>query len=225
MSFFFSFFKSSQFQEGDALRKEVSTLSEANVALKVQLDEAKRSLTQITAQAASKERQLEEALHQHQERLSVLSKQSASADESLAQAGKAMSSQLEKLAAELEHTRRENEELRRSQQQMEASLTNMIVQERKLRSENDEQMEFIAQARNTIAQLRSERECIFVCPFVVSFSWFASQGMRNQMEEKTHCWLSWRVKWTARSRLKRRSKSLLPIPPLKGHLIIVKNTF
>lgn len=172
-------------QENEGLRKEVARLGEENSTLKGQVDVAKRDAVQQAGQFAAKERQSEDRVRQLEDRVVALSQQSESTDKSLVQAGKAMSSQVEKLGLELAESRRENEELRRSQQQMEASLTNLIIQERRLRSENDEQMEFIAQARNTIAQLRSEGN-IEAPPLRLSFAEeFCCQRHGGEAKQRT----------------------------------------
>ncbi len=58
------------------------------------------------------------------------------------------------LSAQLAQAKQENEELLAQRHQMELSLTSLVLQEKRLRSENEEQLEFIQQARDTISQLR-----------------------------------------------------------------------
>ena len=141
---------SSQVEELNTLKDQHSSLVKEYEALK----ESEKSARLTIAQNMKKFEAEKLALESELKKLRTQSLSSMS-EENKTQALKA---QFEKTLRELEESKKQNSELLQSKHSMEEAVTSLVKQTQELRVENEEQLAFLQQARDTIQALKRERD-------------------------------------------------------------------
>ena len=142
---------------GVAQNEELATLRAENDALKANSSKMKSEEKSATLAAMQASRVWEDERTQMRKELESMRASAASAGQEASKRATA-SEQLGGVAAELEEMKHRNGDLLAEKRSMEEAVTSLVRQTQELQHENEEQMAFLEQARDTIAALRTERD-------------------------------------------------------------------
>jgi chromosome segregation ATPase len=142
---------------GANTQEELTALKQAHDARGAELAKSRESERLATQSAAQASRAWESERQGLLEQLKQLRAVSDAAG-SQATASQQVKSTLGEVARELEAVKAQNAELLAEKHSMEEAVTSLVRQTQELRVENEEQMAFLAQARDTIHALKKDRE-------------------------------------------------------------------